>query len=60
MEMAVLSPEYVAYAKTQYKPEGPDNAFAEPRSTYTNVEGGYGVVAAMNLVNRNLQVRLPQ
>ncbi|GAB3170080.1 DUF4249 domain-containing protein [Telluribacter humicola] len=59
LQMAVLSPEYVAYAKTQYKPEGPDNAFIEPKRTYTNIEGGHGVVAAMNLVRKSVQVRLP-
>jgi hypothetical protein len=60
LQMAVASPEYVAYARTQYKPEGPDNAFAEAKPTYSNIEGGYGVVAAMNLVRKSVRVNLPK
>lgn len=46
--IVTLSEEYFNYAKNIKVIEGIDNAFFEPKPTYTNVVNGYGVVVAIN------------
>lgn len=52
-----VSPEYFEYGKTYQITEGLANAFTEPKRTYTNVIGGYGVVAALNEYKQTIRIR---
>lgn len=58
IQMAVLSAEYFEFAKTSAKIEGIENAFVEAKRSYSNIKGGHGVIAAMNLTTINVPVKL--
>lgn len=57
VQLAVLSTEYFEFSKTVAKPEGIENAFVEPKRSYTNIVGGHGVVAAMNVTRLTIPVK---
>lgn len=58
IEMLSLSPEYFEFLKSHVIVEGLDNAFTESKRSYSNVIGGLGVVAAINIKRQTIQVRL--
>lgn len=57
VQMAVLSNEYFEFSKTVTKVEGIENAFVEAKRNYTNIVGGHGVVAAMNVTRLTIPVK---
>lgn len=57
VQMAVLTTEYFEFSKTVTKIEGIENAFVEAKRNYTNIVGGHGVVAAMNVTRLTIPVK---
>ena len=41
-----LSDSYYRYLKSYYQPEGFETIFNQPQNVYSNVKGGYGILAA--------------
>jgi Domain of unknown function (DUF4249) len=58
IEMVSLSPEYFEFVKNYVIVEGLDNAFTESKRSYSNIIGGLGIVAAVNIKKQTIPVRL--
>lgn len=57
MQIMRVSPEYYEYTKTMMTIEDINNAFVEPARTYSNVIGGFGVLASVNAQQLTLPIR---
>jgi hypothetical protein len=55
IQLVNCSSQYVEFTKKNKILEGLDYAFTEPTPTYSNVKGGYGVVVAINRLNRSIK-----
>jgi Domain of unknown function (DUF4249) len=51
-----VSQSYYDFTSSLNQPEDWDNGFVEPKKTYTNIKGGFGVFFASNTVQRKVKI----
>jgi hypothetical protein len=50
IKVATISKDYFEYLKNQYQPIDVERIFKDPTTNFTNIKGGYGIIATANEV----------